>query len=265
MLGKQLTVSDFQQCKKVGMVFHCPNMNLLNKNLEILCLYNLFTQTTYQIEKTCKVDVSLLRSHAVQVSASMYRIMTDKPIMLTMDCKNGHNSTIIRGIFHLQLSDECPKASTPDHLFVRTPDLLLGTQELIALPLLSQSKEWLGEINRELDLSSVLESIDSVPGLDRTVPLRTFREHIHKRTFRMYKFVEGLVIAAVTYSVLTIFLVMGVRQCCQKLKRERTRRRSARDRPQMVEFSDSDGGLMNRQAVPMLPRLVRRQWQNVPD
>ena len=169
--------------------------------------------------------------------------------------------TSIRGIYHLQLSDECPKASTPDHLFVRTPDLLLGAQELIALPLLARSEEWLGEINKELDLASVLESLESVPALDRTVPLSTFREHIHTKTWRNYKFVKSLVVAAAVYTGISVVMAIGMRWTCRKARGRLTRRRSARNRPSTEEYSDSDGGLMNRQVLPMLPSLVRQQWQ----
>ena len=261
MLGKQLTTADFQLCKKVGAVFHCPNMNLLNKNLEILCLYNLFSQVTSQIEKTCKVEVSRLRSHAVQISSSMYRIMTEKPILLVTECREGHNLTTIRGIYNLNLSDECPRASTPDHLFVRTPDLLLGSQELIALPLLARSEEWLGKIDEELDLTSVLDSMERLPQLDRTVPLTTFREHLHNQTFKTYKFVESVIVASVAYAAISVSLFIGMRWIITRGRGKRARRRPAQNRPSRTEVSDSDGGLMDRQLIPMLPPLVRRQWQ----
>ena len=33
LVGKQMTSSEFQLCKKISAVYHCPNMNLLSKNL----------------------------------------------------------------------------------------------------------------------------------------------------------------------------------------------------------------------------------------
>ena len=67
MVGKQLTASEFQLCRRLGNVYHCPNMNLVNKDLKTLCLYNIYSQTTTFIEDTCEVKVTYLRNHAVQL------------------------------------------------------------------------------------------------------------------------------------------------------------------------------------------------------
>ena len=58
MVGKQLTASEFQLCRRLGNVYHCPNMNLVNKDLKTLCLYNIYSQTTTFIEDTCEVKVT---------------------------------------------------------------------------------------------------------------------------------------------------------------------------------------------------------------
>ena len=58
MVGKQLTASEFQLCRRLGNVYHCPNMNLVNKDLKSLCLYNIYSQTTNHIEDTCEVKVT---------------------------------------------------------------------------------------------------------------------------------------------------------------------------------------------------------------
>ena len=86
-----------------------------------------------------------------------------------MDCKSGSNITTISGVHLLRLTEACPKASTSEFLFVRTPDLV-EFHELITLPLLSQAKEWLGEVSRELDLTAVMKSMDDTEVPRPTIP-----------------------------------------------------------------------------------------------
>ena len=163
MAGKQLTASEFQICRRLGNVYHCPNMNLVNKDLKSLCLYNIYSQTPSFIEQTCEAQVGYHRNHAVQLSTSLYRILAMRPVQLVMDCKTGSNITTISGVHLLQLTEACPKASTSEFLIVRTPDLI-GFHELITLlvsSLLSQAKEWLGEMSRELDLTAVMKTMDN--------------------------------------------------------------------------------------------------------
>ena len=124
MVGKQLTASEFQLCRRLGSVYHCPNMTFVNKDLKSLCLYNIYSQTPTLIEQTCEVQVSYLNSHAVQLSTSLYRILAVNPVQLVMDCKSGSNITTISGVHLLRLTEACPKASTHDFFFVRTPDLV---------------------------------------------------------------------------------------------------------------------------------------------
>ena len=158
-------------------------MNLVNKDLKSLCLYNIYSQTPNFIEDTCEVKVTYLRNHAVQLSTSLYRILAVKPVQLVMDCKTGSNITTISGVHLLRLTEACPKASTADFLFVRTPDLV-GYHELITLPLLSQAKEWLGEMSKELDLTKVMKSMEDPDLPEPSIPLRKFRNKLRGGIWR---------------------------------------------------------------------------------
>ena len=62
-----MTPSEFQLCTKVSTIYHCPDMNLLSKNLSTLCLYNLFSQSAANIEWTCNVGVKRMHSHSIQI------------------------------------------------------------------------------------------------------------------------------------------------------------------------------------------------------
>ena len=221
MVGRQMTSSEFQLCTKVSSIYHCPDMNLLSKNLTTLCLYNLFSQSAANIERTCNVRVKRMHSHAIQISTSLYRIMSTEPTQLVIECETGTNITTIQGIHLLQLTEECPKASTSEYLFVRTPDMI-GYHEIIRLPLLSQAKEWLVTIAKEVDLTRDLEEIE----LDISLSLPEFRQRVGDSTRSLYLRVERYMLSVVLYVVLfgvlvfTVYFILrrGIRiiSCCTK-------------------------------------------------
>ena len=260
MVGKQLTASEFQLCRRLGNVYHCPNMNLVNKDLKTLCLYNIYSQTTTFIEDTCEVKVTYLRNHAVQLSTSPYRILAVNPVQLVLDCKTGNNVTTISGVHLLQLTENCPKASTTDFLFVRTPDLL-GYHELITLPLLSQAKEWLGDMSKELDLNAVMKSMEDPDLPQPSIPLRKFRNKLRGRDMEVYKIVESYLTTIVTYGVV-LFSIGALFWCIYRRRRRNRPYHRGRELPApglRHSGDDSNGVLMGRPAV-ALPPLVRRQF-----
>ena len=177
-----------------------------------------------------------------------------------MDCKTGSNITTISGVHLFRLTEACPKASTHDFLFVRTPDLI-GFHEQITLPLLSQAKEWLGQMSRELDLTAVMKSMDDLGVPSPTILLRRFRNKLQGRDMGMYQVVESYLITIVTYWV--VLLSTGALFWC--IYRRRPKNRPYRCGRALEEpgvaFSgyDSDGALINRPAV-TLPSSVRRQF-----
>ena len=262
-VGKVLTASEFQLCKHVGSIYHCPNMNLLNKDLTSLCLFNLYNQEPKLIEKTCTGTISKATSHALQISNSLYRILSAKPVQLVKECQDGSTLSLIEGVYLLKLTDECPKASTPDHLFVRTPDLLVGLRKIITLPLLSQSQEWLGEVAKELDLQSALDEVAGLSIAEDKVPLRDVRDRLKNRTYGLYKVIEGYVVTLVAYGVLAYVTGRGISFVLRNLMFRRRRRQGGRQLPVRVppnagDFSDSDP--IERPPAVALPLAVRRQF-----
>ena len=220
IMGKQMTATEFQLCKRMSTVYHCPNMNLLSKKPTDLCLFNLFTQSVANIEKTCKVNVKTMTTHAVQVSTSLYRIVSSKPLQLVLECRSGTNTSTIQGVYMLQLTEECPKASTAYHLFQRTPNMV-GYYDLVTLPLLSQSSKWIGEVAEELDLQEAMESMGlTLTGLE-SVPLSEFRERIRTLPMRKYRRVERHLLSGVLYFVLTGVLLGGIILVYQIVRKRR--------------------------------------------
>ena len=119
----------------------------------------------------------------------------------------------------LRLTEDCPKASTSTHIFRRNPDITTSF-DLISLPLLAQSANWLGEVARELDLREAMESMKrTLPSIE-SVPLVEFRERIDQLPYSKYRRIEGYLLTFVLYLVLlctlaiaTKFIIRIIRKC----------------------------------------------------
>ena len=195
----------------------------------------------------------------------MYRILSAKPVQLVKECQDGSTLSLIEGVYLLKLTDECPKASTPDHLFVRTPDLLVGLRKIITLPLLSQSQEWLGEVAKELDLQSALDEVAGLSIAEDKVPLRDVRDRLKNRTYGLYKVIEGYVVTLVAYGVLAYVTGRGILFVLRNPMFRRRRRQGGRQIPVRVppnagDCSNSDGDPIERPPAVALPLAVRRQF-----
>ena len=253
LVGKQMTSSEFQLCKKISAVYHCPNMNLLSKNLTNLCLYNLYSQSASNIERTCNVRVKKMHSHAVQISTSLYRIMTSEPTQLVVECKKETNITSIQGIHLLQLTEECPKASTSEYLFVRAPDMI-GYHEIIRLPLLSQAKEWLGTIAKEVDLTNGLEGIE----LTNSLSLPEFRRKVSSSQ-GSYSRVERYMLSVVLYVILLgafVYVIYFFRR-----KFTKNYRCAKPEEPSLPLMSPNAGSVSSSNPTAPFPNSVLKQFE----
>ena len=149
-----------------------------------------------------------MRSHAIQISTSLYRIMTSEPTQLVVECYSGTNITTIQGIHLLQLTKECPKASTAEYLFFQTPDMI-GYHEINQLPLLSQAKEWLGTIAMEVGLMAGLSTIDPSSSSTLSISLPEFRQRVKDSSRTLYFQVERYMLSVALYGALIGTFVFG--------------------------------------------------------
>ena len=137
----------------------------------------------------------------------------------------------------------------------------MGYHELITLPLLSQAKEWLGEMSKELDLTAVMKSMEDPDLPQPSIPLQKFSNKLRGRDMEVYKIVESYLSTIVTYGV--VLFSIGAFFWCVYRRRRRNRpyHRAgvALQGPGRISGDDSDGVLMGRLAV-ALPPLVRRQF-----
>ena len=147
-VGKELSSTEVLACDQINRIFHCTGENVLQKNLDDLCLYSLFNQKVDQIEELCRVEIGKVKSHAIQLSGNQFRILVTEPTQLTKICLDGNTKVEpIKGVYILTLSDTCPKANTPDHIFTRNPHVV-SSQQLITLPCVENAAKWFETIDK---------------------------------------------------------------------------------------------------------------------
>ena len=189
-MGKEYTALDFQYCKQINAIFHCPRHNLLQKNLEELCLFAIFAQDVDAIRRACGADVHTKKpfDHAVQINDTTFRIMVAGKTRLTTQCLDGRSyMDTIEGVKVFTLTKECPKATTEKFLFVRNPQIV-EAHSVIQLPILDRPSTWLGEA------ASLLSNLEVVEVLDRLhnrtfspVSLDSLREALENRSWDIFE------------------------------------------------------------------------------
>lgn len=177
-MAKQFTERELQNCKKIKTVYHCPQANILSKNLPNLCLYNLFSQNIKAIQDTCSVQITELTSHATQISGTTFRLLAPKPIQLFITCDNGTEYKTIKGVYILQLTKQCPSAHTKSHVFIRNT-MVLHAQNIVSLPLLGETNKWLQEVQTELKKVNITKELETLREITfQPIPLSKFKHHM---------------------------------------------------------------------------------------
>jgi len=202
VLAKQFNPSQFSACEKFGQIYHCPGMNAVSKVPRSLCLFNLFQQRVQGIEETCQIYLSEVKNHVSQVSASRFRILARDETELVMDCLGGKEVIPIRGVSFVNLTDECPRASTPTHILMRTASLL-EVEKLVALPFSNASETWLHglvDVVRQPSFFSLNEWGAFLPA--GPTQLQDLRRSYSERPLRVYRFIEGIVQSLLMFAFL---------------------------------------------------------------
>ena len=185
-LGKELSKAEIFRCMCINRIYHCGYETVLQKNLtQLVWLFNLYKQCMKEIERFCDGVVSEVASHSVQHSGNQFRILVARPTQLTIACKKGAKVKTIHEVHLLILTEECPKANTPDHFFVRNPHVVSSLQ-LKPLPLIHDAKEWLNEINGT-DNNADMQEIFKELKMEHTghVPMDKFRYRVtHHQVIR---------------------------------------------------------------------------------
>ena len=186
-VGKELSATEILKCDRINRIHHCNGENVLQKNLEQLCLYNLYNQQVEEIEDYCDVEISKVRSHAIQLSGNQFRILVTEPTQLTWICHDGNSKVeTIHGVYILTLTESCSKANTPDHVFNRNPHVV-SSQQLIALTLIQKAEKWFQTIEQRfngLDLTPIFEELHLET--EGPISIQQFRHRIESDTKKFY-------------------------------------------------------------------------------
>ena len=113
--------------------------------------------------------------------------MTSQPTQLTIACKEGAKVETIQVIHLLTLTENCPKANTLDHFFIRNPHVV-SSQRLIPLPLIQDAKEWLKEINatkEDVNLNEIFKELQA--DYSGRVPIDKFKHRVANRKIIQYR------------------------------------------------------------------------------
>ena len=200
--------------------------------MDDLCLYNLFNQRIDQIEDLCSVEIGQVQSHAIQLSGNQFRILVTEPTQLTKICLDGTTEVkTIKGVYILTLSNTCPKANTPDHIFTRNPHVV-SSQQLIPLPNVQTAVKWFDQLDNSLagiDLDPIFEEVKLTR--EGPISIEVFRKQIETKNTRFYKDIIDYIQLALTAIAVSyaVYLVMKhlrnrvftrISWCCKWCKKD---------------------------------------------
>ena len=152
---------------------------------------------------------------------------------MTKICLDGNTKVeTIKRVYILTLSDACPKANTPDHIFTRNPHVV-SSQQLTALPSVQTAAKWFETLDKSftgIQLKPVFEEVKSIK--DGPISIEVFRKQIETKNTRFYKdvidYVQLVLTAiAVTYAAYLLLKILRnhvfpkIPWCCRICKKDR--------------------------------------------
>ena len=187
-LGKELGLQEILNCQVFSSFYHCNSNNVIQKNLENLCLFAIFHQRVDDIERLCNLEIRLIRSHAIQLDGSRFRVLATEPTQLTWSCSTGKtNVETFTGVKIVHLDRNCSSAHTPEYLFTRNPTIA-SSSEIIPLPMLDKTSKWfkgLKEEFRGVDVETEYKLLKEE--LPVPITLQRFRTEIKNKKWTMFK------------------------------------------------------------------------------
>ena len=209
-MGKEMTENEVKDCQVYDDIYHCSanDDNVIRKDLQNLCLFALFRQSPDDIERLCRLEISEMTSHAIQLDGETFRILVTKPTQLHISCIEGENKIVtIEGVYLLKLTKNCNKAHTNDHVLNRNPTIL-KTGSPLALPTLNDTERWVKAFKREFESSDLKLELKEIRKLrPGPVPIATIKNRTKSRVFRKFRYY----FAFVQYALTLIFILMFLR------------------------------------------------------
>jgi hypothetical protein len=127
---KEIKDSDFRKCTMVNKVFLCPDNNVLDKNLEVSCLYGLWSQNVPQVQKVCDLRIGREKEIAIQISRNEFQILFPQATSIIYRCLKNETRQILTGIHKLLVKPGC-SIITPNNLLHVAPDVQIASTNLL--------------------------------------------------------------------------------------------------------------------------------------
>ena len=208
----QFTEKQLQLCKKLDTMYYCPNNGILNKNVQSMCLYNLFYRNINKITDTCSVYIHDFNQHAIQLSGHTFRLHAPTETQINIICINQDvKKEVVKGTYILRLNNTCPSANTNTQLFLLNNNTPMKNIELSP----SKAITWLPkkDIFSSINISQELQTLKTKYG--QKVTLHQLQNHIDNMPYNTFEKVNhytqtGLALLAILYIVYALMT-----NCCK--------------------------------------------------
>ena len=196
-LIKHYTTSDIQSCTKINFVYHCPTNQIMSKKKSDSCLYSLFTHNLRLVKANCNIKFQKAQTLATQLAGNTFRLLTQNPTQLTINCNPPKLITIQRS-YLLNLSKDCPQAYTHTHMFVYTSKFN-DYQTIVHIPLTTNITKWLENYETEA-IFKVLNTILITP--KQAVTIQQLRDLLETNSFLSFTLAKQYTIDVVVCIVI---------------------------------------------------------------
>ena len=213
--GRELTADQFRSCSRYARYYHCPDTNVLSKDLSASCVYNLFIQDMAKIHDYCNLQVTTQTQFALQINDTSFQLATTEPTRLTYECHTSNKVSTIKGVAIITLTDECPKASTPSLYLVKTTNLV-SHHPILTVPLQQKATEWLQ--HNVPNSTSVLKAFSQQHITSKALRDIQFELDNLNNPWNTYSSVETYVHSGILYVGMLIFFFVILRKLHQRCR-----------------------------------------------
>ena len=230
---KQYTSEDIQNCNKISNVYHCFNQ-MLNRNKEDSCLYNIFTNRIDRILLTCDVYLQPAKDTATQITGNSFRLFSSQPTQLTMACADTKLITF-ENMYILNLTDDCPTAYTDKHIFTYSSQYSPYNSS-ITIPTTANASVWM----KDFIFSNINYLVERQYALtNQPIHYNKLKELYSNTVYNIFQIVKTYLHDIVLVIILLIFFAKSTNcvynTLSAKCRTNTLTRRFQQDQPQQVQ------------------------------
>lgn len=220
---REMTSEDVASCLKIGRVYHCNHQNVMNRNIEDLCLPSLFfNRNPTQI---CDVTVAKAKAYAHQIAEGSFIYSSTEPFTVTKYCPGASPSyqEYEKGTFHISMTENCSKYTTEDFIMFHNPEMAVQAELVKKVidfdPSMIEEdvpKGW--SVNQ-----AVLDHFKNSPAL-KPLNLKLLKERLAKDEVQYAALHMGMAGTTAVVILITIMIILCIGlywwKCCRRAKRE---------------------------------------------